>query len=265
MNYPHLVEYFDSTSEVAWLRPGTDYTFRESAAADAPYVREFTLREFTSTGSGGQSTSVGEHVSVPETDNQTIFVDMDDPASKWRGVVPAGTRLSNHEGSESTLTRCEVAVDFIVTADSIRAGLDYGGGSISPGPHQPLITRNWAFAIPRESVVRWHILTPMEVTPLNADVRPGQLTWVRFSDIGTSLGGSFSSEAGQTVLTSQRVRTFSIDSVVSRTWHEGDYVKSEGQYYVILGRRVSDSGREIEFDAEANPKFRLVAPLEEQA
>ena len=185
--------------------------------------------------------------------------------ANWRGTIPAGTQLSNNEGSESSLTFCEVAEDFVVTDSSILPGLHTGGNNpVSPGPYQPMVTRNWRWAIAHDRVAIL-IITPMDVMPAPLAVSPAQITWVRFTDIGTSISGGFSTEeGGQTVLTSQRVRTFSVDSLVSASWHEGDYIRSEGQYYVIQSRRVISGQREIEFDAEANPSFRIVAPPEEE-
>lgn len=249
------------------MRPSETYTLRTTTAVDAPYVQEFYLRRFVDTNQSGQAHTFGNRVLVPDLDNQTIFVNMAaaaDGAAAWRGTIPAGTRLSNHEGSDDTLTRCELAQDFTVTDSSILPGLQFGGNPVVEGAYQPMVTRRWGFAIPREPVY-WNILTVMEVIPLGVSASPGQITWCRFTDIGTSLAGGFSTDAGigRTVLTSQRVRTFAVDSLVAQKWHEGDFILSDGQHYVIQSRRVLPESREIEFDSEATPKFRLVAPPED--
>lgn len=262
-DYPHVVTYYDATSQQDWVRPSTGYTLRTSSAADAPFVREFNLRQFVESDPLSGVNRFGNRVQVPNNqDEQQIFVNMADHAATWRGTIPAGTALSNDEGTAATLTRCEVARDFTVTDSSILPGLQDGGNPLVEGPYQPMLTRNWSFAQPRNPSPAWYIITPMEVIPADVAVSVGQPTWVRFTDIGTAITPGFGSESGETVRTAERVRTFVVDSFVVAAWHEGDYILSEGEYYTIQARRVI-SAREIEFDAEAKPTFRLVAPPED--
>ena len=76
------------------------------------------MREFTYS----DGSDAGMRAAVPSTRLQPLFVDMEGEQANWRGTIPAGTQLSNNEGSEDTLTYCELAEAFVLTDTSILPG-----------------------------------------------------------------------------------------------------------------------------------------------
>ena len=244
MSYPHLVEYIDATSTEAWVRPSGTYTLRTSDDPSAPYVQELFTRGFPG---GFNAPAYGDRIGYP-LGEQSIFIRTGEFGT-YRGTIPTGTALSYTDGTPESVVHGVVTRDFTVTAGS-QSG-------------QQTLWAEWDFEIPRVDPGVFIFTQAIQVVPGALVAESPVKAWVRFTDIGTGITDFGVSDTETQIYTAERVRTFVVDSFVSQDWQEGDYVTSQGEHYTIQSRRVL-SDRENEFDAVARPRFRAVAPPEEE-